>query len=118
MQTIEPAADGSICAYLGVYDGHGGVATSDWLQKNLFAFVNDQWDAGADGAVHVNKAFRDADCVLLSPGGFMGMGERGVGGSKCGATAAVAMLYQVRAIARTGEFDPSSSLQHVSGRVE
>ena len=28
-------------------------------------------------------------------GGFMGMvGERGIGGSKCGSTAAVAMLYR------------------------
>ena len=30
----------------------------------------------------------------VSAGGMWGMGERGVGGSKCGATAAVACLYQ------------------------
>jgi hypothetical protein len=41
-------------------------------------------------------AFREADRVLLSPGGWMGTGERGVGGSKCGSTAAVACIFQVR----------------------
>lgn len=37
-----------------------------------------------------------ADKKLLAPKrGFLGgMGERGVGGSKCGATAAVALLYK------------------------
>jgi Protein phosphatase 2C len=30
----------------------------------------------------------------MRAGGWMGMGERGVGGSKCGATAAAAVLYQ------------------------
>ncbi len=36
-----------------------------------------------------------ADRKLLAPkGGFLGgLGERGIGGSKCGATAAVALLY-------------------------
>ena len=35
---------------------------------------------------------------ILSPkGGFMGMvGERGIGGSKCGSTAAVAMVYKTK----------------------
>ena len=47
---------------------------------------------------NTNRAGRlptQADRRLLAPkGGFFGgMGERGVGGSKCGATAAVALLF-------------------------
>lgn len=39
-----------------------------------------------------------ADKALLAPkkGFFGGMSERGVGGSKCGATGAVAVMYQDR----------------------
>jgi protein phosphatase 1L len=88
--------DGSISAFLGVYDGHGGVATSDWLEKNLFSFVQDAWEENKDPEQALIKAFRAADSVLLSPTGWMGMGERGVGGSKCGSTAAVACIFQVR----------------------
>jgi protein phosphatase 1L len=82
-------------AFLGVYDGHGGFATSDWLDKNLFSFVQDAWAASKDPEQAITKAFQTADSVLLSPTGWMGMGERGVGGSKCGSTAAVSCIYQV-----------------------
>ena len=71
MQTAQPEADGSICAYLGVYDGHGGIATSDWLEKNLFSIVQDEWDNGNAPSAHINKAFRDADTLLLSPRALM-----------------------------------------------
>lgn len=41
---------------------------------------------------------------ILSPkGGFMGMvGERGIGGSKCGSTAAVALVYKSKVCAAHG----------------
>ncbi len=42
----------------------------------------------------ITEAYLAADRKLLSVGaGFMGMGERGVGGSKCGATAANVLLF-------------------------
>ena len=88
------SSDGSIGAFLGVYDGHGGVATSDWLQKNLYDTVSAQWNVST-AEKSFDKAFREADSKLLAPGGWMGMGERGIGGSKCGSTAAVACVYQV-----------------------
>ena len=37
-------------------------------------------------------------------GGFLGMGERGVGGSKCGSTAAVALVFRDA----NGRCDPSA----------
>lgn len=48
---------------------------------------------------HVTEAFLKADAKVLQPkSGFFGaMGERGLGGAKCGATAAVALVYAVRA---------------------
>lgn len=53
----------------------------------------------------MEEAFLQADKKILAPkGGFMGLGERGIGGSKCGSTAAVALFYKVRpgCGARTG----------------
>ena len=42
----------------------------------------------------IEEAFREADKKLLSPkGGFMGLGERGVGGSRCGATQTTAFVF-------------------------
>lgn len=86
--------DGSIAAYLAVFDGHGGNATSDWLENEMYYEVQDKWDNGKGPKQAINKAFRVADSKLLQPSGFMGMGERGIGGSKCGSTAAVAFVYQ------------------------
>eukprot|EP00892_Ulva_mutabilis_P009741 jgi/Ulvmu1/7139/UM034_0045.1 len=93
--TVVPglSSDGKIGAYLAVYDGHGGVATSDWLQKNLYEVVTAQWNPST-AEKSIDKAFREADSKLLAPGGWMGMGERGIGGSKCGSTAATACVYQ------------------------
>ena len=41
---------------------------------------------------------RQADKALLAPkkGFFGGLSERGIGGSKCGSTGAVAVMYQDR----------------------
>lgn len=76
-----------------------------------------------------------ADAKLLQPrGGFFGaMGERGVGGSKCGATAAVAMVYtgksgkqellsanvgDARVILARGKKAVQLSVDHVPDRCE
>jgi protein phosphatase 1L len=87
--------DGSIGAYIAVFDGHGGNAVSDWLEKEMYYEVQEQWDNGNAAQKMMDKAFRVADSKLLQPSGFMGMGERGIGGSKCGSTAAIACVYQV-----------------------
>lgn len=74
----------------------GGFATSWWLQQNLLSIVKENWSAARPEA-SITDAFLKADSKLLAPqGGFLGMGERGVGGSKCGASAAVALIYNVR----------------------
>lgn len=46
---------------------------------------------------HVSDTFIKTDEILLKPkGGFFGaMSERGVGGSKCGATCALALVLKV-----------------------
>lgn len=76
----------------------GGNATSWWLQQNLLNIVKENWNAARPEA-SITDAFLKADSKLLAPqGGFLGMGERGVGGSKCGASAAVALLYTVRTL--------------------
>ncbi len=74
--------------------GHGGYAVADWLQRKLPAVVAKSWRPSAPEN-SLTDAFLEADSSLLTPkSGFMGLGERGVGGSKCGATAAVAVLYE------------------------
>jgi protein phosphatase 1K len=94
-------ADGSLESgvpevYAAVFDGHGGSATAEWLQDNLLKYVEKFWDGENRPEQTVSEAFRKADAKILSPkGGFMGMvGERGIGGSKCGSTAAVALVYK------------------------
>eukprot|EP00963_Diacronema_lutheri_P000705 scaffold44_cov339-Pavlova_lutheri.AAC.41 len=81
--------------FLAVYDGHGGSACASWLEANLKNAVEYYWDPDSPEKT-LTKAFLEADKVLLAPKkGFMGQfGERGVGGSKCGSTAAIALVYQ------------------------
>ncbi|CAG9463204.1 unnamed protein product [Pedinophyceae sp. YPF-701] len=86
---------GEIAFWSSVYDGHGGYATADWLEKRLKAQVDEIWRGGPFAQSCIEEAFRKADATLLqSKRGFMGIaGERGVGGSKCGATQTTAMIY-------------------------
>lgn len=75
-----------------MYDGHGGSAVAEWLESNLLDVISNNWEA--DRAPYaITDAFLEADKQLLKSSGFLGLGERGVGGSKCGATAATALLY-------------------------
>jgi len=52
-----------------------------------------EW-SGTSPEADVTEAYLQADSKLLVAKGFMGMGERGIGGSKCGATAVNAMLFK------------------------
>eukprot|EP01024_Parvocaulis_polyphysoides_P033080 TRINITY_DN2949_c0_g1_i3.p1 TRINITY_DN2949_c0_g1~~TRINITY_DN2949_c0_g1_i3.p1 ORF type:complete len:315 (-),score=58.31 TRINITY_DN2949_c0_g1_i3:324-1268(-) len=94
IQVTEDTTVGNPYAFVGVFDGHGGYATSEWLEENLLDFIAKEWQDGQVPQACLAKGFLRADKKLLAPSGFMGMGERGVGGSKCGSTAAVFMLYK------------------------
>lgn len=63
-----------------------------------------------------------ADKKLLAPkGGFFGaMGERGVGGSKCGATGVVALVYSVNGAKKllTANVGDSRALLIQGGKAE
>jgi protein phosphatase 1L len=81
-------------AFAGVYDGHGGSAVAEWLAQKLHGVVLENWTAGARARAAIEDAYLSADRQLLSAtNGFLGLGERGVGGSKCGATAVNALLF-------------------------
>lgn len=88
--------------YAAVFDGHGGAATSEWLAKNLLKYVEKYWQGATAPEAAVTKAFLQADAKILAPkAGFMGMvGERGIGGSKCGSTAAVALIYKDKGVSQ------------------
>lgn len=83
-----------ITAAAAVYDGHGGAAVAEWLQQNFFQIVDSKWATSPER--DIEQAFIEADEILLQPkGGFFGaFGERGVGGSKCGATCALALVTE------------------------
>ncbi|KAI3424897.1 hypothetical protein D9Q98_008281 [Chlorella vulgaris] len=82
--------------YAAVFDGHGGYGTAEWLTNNLLKYVEQYWQGSNAPEKAISEAFIQADAAILSPkGGFLGMvGERGIGGSKCGSTAAVAIIYK------------------------
>lgn len=86
---------GDVNTFVGVYDGHGGSAVATWLEERLPKLIGKFWEEQPPEAA-IQKAFIQADQKLLQPpGGFFGaLGERGVGGSKCGATGAVAALFE------------------------
>jgi len=95
VHTTVDAAVGQPTVFAGVYDGHGGSATAEWLKDKLHEVVQKHWRGGVAPEEAITEAFLQADKKLLSPkSGFMGLGERGVGGSKCGATAATVTLFQ------------------------
>ena len=60
-------------------------------------YLEKEWAQPGSAEQHISEAFLKADAKVLQPkSGFFGaMGERGLGGSKCGATAAIALVYEV-----------------------
>ena len=88
----EPASEGDVCAVFNVYDGHGGFATAEWLRENFTDLIGKEWSE-KQPEYALTSAYLSADKKLLVPQGFMGMGERGRGGSKCGSTVATAVVF-------------------------
>eukprot|EP00471_Norrisiella_sphaerica_P003111 CAMPEP_0184486752 /NCGR_PEP_ID=MMETSP0113_2-20130426/8532_1 /TAXON_ID=91329 /ORGANISM="Norrisiella sphaerica, Strain BC52" /LENGTH=399 /DNA_ID=CAMNT_0026868775 /DNA_START=16 /DNA_END=1215 /DNA_ORIENTATION=+ len=90
------AAEGEIEHFYAVYDGHGGDGTSMWLTENLFKMIKDRWSS-KDPKSSLIRAYEDADEDILQPrGGVFGIGaQRGVGGAKCGSTAATVVTYKM-----------------------
>jgi len=81
--------------FLAVFDGHGGNAVSTWLQKELRQRIESTFEITRPDK-SLDRCFRRADKFICQPQkGFLGMAmERGIGGAKCGSTAALAMLYE------------------------
>ena len=42
---------------MGVYDGHGGAPTSDWLESNFSDFVDQHWDGPQRAVQSITEAF-------------------------------------------------------------
>ncbi|WIA23188.1 hypothetical protein OEZ86_010079 [Tetradesmus obliquus] len=95
VKVVAPSSSdkGDPFAFAGVYDGHGGSAVADWLSQNLFAVVGQHWQGGNAPEASIADAYTQADKQLLVSKGFMGLGERGIGGSKCGATAVNTLMF-------------------------
>ena len=72
--------DGSSVAYYGVFDGHGGNATSQWLTEKLSPLIAASFSTSRSKE-SIEAIFEAADEQLLAPQGFMGMGARGIGAS-------------------------------------
>lgn len=81
-----------------MYDGHGGFLTAEWLRQNFFRILSGEWKNGETPERCMTRGYLNGDQELLAPRGFMGMGERGVGGSKCGSTSATVIIWQVCAL--------------------
>ena len=81
----------------------GGNAVAQWLEDNMQEYVEQAWQGGNSPESVINDAFLEADKTLLAPkkGIFGGMGERGIGGSKCGATGALQSILCLKFRART-----------------
>lgn len=93
---LEDVSGAGFDTIAAVFDGHGGNATAEWLKTNFSKYVTKCWEDAYSPEAAITEAFLAADRRILAPKkGFMGMvGERGIGGSKCGATGAVAITYQ------------------------
>ncbi|XP_024516624.1 probable protein phosphatase 2C 45 isoform X1 [Selaginella moellendorffii] len=86
---------GSQPSFFGVFDGHGGIAVAELLKTRLWPEYKKKLSQGGGNFAKATKsAYLEVDeMTLAQPKGLFGaLQERGVGGSRCGATAATAVL--------------------------
>eukprot|EP00244_Chara_vulgaris_P001816 TRINITY_DN1299_c0_g1_i1.p1 TRINITY_DN1299_c0_g1~~TRINITY_DN1299_c0_g1_i1.p1 ORF type:complete len:444 (-),score=73.03 TRINITY_DN1299_c0_g1_i1:409-1740(-) len=84
-------------SFFGVYDGHGGAAVAGYLQNSFWGmYERILSEVGSEDmlADRTRQAYLEADKETIAPqkGFFGAFKERGIGGSRCGATAATAVL--------------------------
>ncbi|KAG0585039.1 hypothetical protein KC19_3G252900 [Ceratodon purpureus] len=91
--TIELDSTGKEPAFFGVYDGHGGSAVSEMLKTTVWPIYKKKL-SDPDVVRATRAAYLEIDqLTLMQPKGLFGaLRERGLGGSKCGATAATSVL--------------------------
>eukprot|EP00897_Mesotaenium_endlicherianum_P003889 jgi/Mesen1/3528/ME000197S02550 len=91
---VELDSTGKGPSYLAVFDGHGGPNVSEFLKKALWPAYKQKLASGGDPVRATVDAYLEVDLeTIAAPKGLFGMmRERGMGGPKCGATAATAVL--------------------------
>ncbi|XP_010999843.1 PREDICTED: probable protein phosphatase 2C 11 isoform X1 [Populus euphratica] len=57
--------DGQMVAFFGVFDGHGGVRTAEYLKNNLFKNLSSHPDLIRDTKTAIVEAFRQTDADYL-----------------------------------------------------
>ena len=67
LQVIEEADEGQPFAYVGVFDGHGGIPTSDWLESNFSDFVDQHWDGPQRAVQSITEAFMQVCLAAVWP---------------------------------------------------
>ncbi|XP_057860009.1 probable protein phosphatase 2C 11 [Cryptomeria japonica] len=91
--SIEIDSKGSGASFFGVFDGHGGTAVAEMLKSSLWPIYRKKLSE-PDLVKATAAAYLEADQLALAqPKGLFGaLRERGLGGSRCGATAATIVL--------------------------
>lgn len=95
--SIAVNSEGSEPSFFGVFDGHGGTAVAEMLKSSLWPIYKKKL-AEPDLIKATMAAYLEADQLALAqPKGLFGaLRERGLGGSRCGATAATVLLQTLQ----------------------
>ncbi|KAH7422991.1 hypothetical protein KP509_12G034500 [Ceratopteris richardii] len=95
--SIDVASKGSDPSFFGVFDGHGGIAVAEMLKKEFWSTYKKCLSGSADVVKSTIAAYLEFDKLTLAqPKGLFGsLRERGIGGSRCGSTAATVVLLSL-----------------------